>query len=41
MKSTEILPLRHQAKIRNRWLKERLETILPAVMAVKVSTCGL
>lgn len=32
MKSTEILPLRHQAKIRNRWLKERLETILPAVM---------
>lgn len=32
MKSVEILPLREQAKTRNRWLHQRLETILPAVM---------
>ncbi|HZW49693.1 MAG TPA: hypothetical protein VFF80_06145, partial [Bacillota bacterium] len=28
----KILPLREQAKVINRWLKLRLETVLPAVM---------
>ncbi|MGI6162681.1 MAG: M24 family metallopeptidase [Bacillota bacterium] len=32
MKCIEILPLREQAKIRNRWLRDRLETILPELM---------
>ncbi len=29
----KILPLRQQADIRNRWLKERLDTVLPELMA--------
>lgn len=32
MKHYEILSLRDQARIRNRWLKQRLETILPEIM---------
>ena len=28
----KILPLRQQADIRNEWLKQRLDTILPEIM---------
>ena len=30
---SKILPLRAQMEVRNRWLEERLETVLPGVMS--------
>ena len=35
--TSKILPYRQQEQIRNRWLKKRLETVLPAVM----KRCGI